>query len=154
MENNKRVHKIESYRHSPSEDQVPVYQRLKEEEKKKILRIQVDIEGHLLTIKTHFFKIGRLLSQAKKILPHGTFQRWIEETFGEQLPYPTAACFKAIYEKFKDNERGLMLLPITLLQQMAQPTFPDEIIKLINDNPEAAKNADLEEIKMAHFEFR
>lgn len=134
--------------------QIPVLQALKEGDRKQVLKIQIDIEGHLLNIKTHFFEIGKLLSRAKEILPHGTYQRWIEETFGDQLPYPTAACFKAIYERFKDQPQSVMLLPVTLLQQMAQPSFPDEIIKLINDNAEAFKNADFEEIKEAHGKFK
>jgi hypothetical protein len=137
----------------PSDPQKPVFETLKKGDQRRILNIQLDIDKNLNEVKFRFFEIGKLLSQAKGILGHGTFQRWIEETWRGQLPYPTAACYRAIYERFKYQKEKITVLPITLLQQMAQDTFPDEIIKMITDNPEAFKN-NASEIRAAYADFK
>lgn len=80
-----------------------VYDRLKPEQKRAILCIQVEIDQRLIDFKVGIFSIGRLLANAKAILPHGQFKPWVQETWGRELPYSTAACFKAVYEKFKDT---------------------------------------------------
>jgi hypothetical protein len=137
----------------PSDPQKPVFNTLNKGEQGRILKIQLSIEKYLIEVKFRFFEIGKLLSRAKEILPHGTFQRWIEETWRGELPYPTAACYRAIYERFKNEKEKITVIPITLLQQMAQDSFPDEIIKMITDNPEAFKG-NASEIRAAYAEFK
>ncbi|MHA2239370.1 MAG: hypothetical protein ACXAB2_13570 [Candidatus Hodarchaeales archaeon] len=87
-----------------------VYESLSESDKSRVLEIQTKIEERLLNIKIDIFEIGKLLARAKDILPHGSFRRWVEETWGAELPYSTAACWKAIYSTFKDNPETVRLL--------------------------------------------
>jgi hypothetical protein len=137
----------------PSVPQKPVFDTLNKGDQGRILNIQLAIDKNLVEVKFRFFDIGKLLSQAKGIVGHGNFQRWVEETWRGQLPYPTAACYRAIFEKFKNERVRITVLPITLLQQMAQDSFPDEIIKMITDNPEAFKD-NASEVRAAYANFK
>jgi len=137
----------------PSDPQKPVFETLNKGDQGRILNIELTIDKHLIEVKFRFFEIGNLLSRAKGILPRGTFQRWIEDTWRGQLPYSTAACYRAIYERFKNEKEKITVLPITLLQQMAQDTFPDEIIKMITDNPEAFKG-NVNQVRAAYADFK
>ena len=151
------VREIEAYRPSPTKPQltqVSVMDSLNKEVHDKVLALQLEAEKHFINIKTEWFKVGKILSGIKAILPHGTFQRWIEETWDYELAYQTAYNYKAIYEKFKDHPQSVLLLPQTLLQQMAQSTFPDEILKLVTDNPEAFTKGDVNEYKMAFDKYK
>ena len=132
----------------------PVFDALGDDDKKRILNIQSDIELKLIHIKTNVYEIGKLLFRAKGILPHGKFQKWVEETFGRELPYSTAACYKGIYEIFKDNPKTVKLLPLNFLIQAKQETFPDEIRNLINENPEAFKESDFDEFNQIYGDFK
>lgn len=131
-----------------------VYESLKRKDLKKILRIQSQIEERLIQIKVNIYEVGKLLSRAKNVLNHGGFQRWIEETFGDELPYPTAACWKAIYEVFENNPKTVRLIPTNFLIKMKQKSFPEEILNLANENPEAFKEADLNALSRAYEKFK
>jgi hypothetical protein len=131
-----------------------IFHLLDKEVQKRILLIQSDIEQRLVNIKTDIYGVGKLLSCAKKILPWGTFQRWIEETFGNDLPYSTAACWKSIYEVFEKNPQSVKLIPMNFLIKMKEKSFPEEILRLANENPEAFKEADLEELSRAYADFK
>lgn len=121
--------------------------------KHRLLGIVTDIETRLVNIKRDFFEIGKLLSEAKKILPHGTFQSWIKERFGKELPYSTAALYMKIYETFKDCPKGVQYIPITLLMKMTQDAFPEEIFKIITENLTSDK-LDAESITEAYSLFK
>jgi hypothetical protein len=120
----------------------------------RITECQIDIEGKLHEVKRIYYEIGEKLSRAKEIVGHGNFQRWIEETWGNELPYSTAACYLAIYEKFKGSGDLIALLPLGLLQQMKQDSFPDVINQLILDNPEAFQKVDLVDFKQLFQDFK
>jgi hypothetical protein len=72
-----------------------VFEGLNLATQKKILGIETDINSRLLNIKTDIYMIGKLLSQAKGILPHGTYQRWVEETWEKELPYQRRRILRA-----------------------------------------------------------
>lgn len=134
--------------------QQSVYESLKRKDQKTILRIQSEIDERLIQIKVNIYEVGKLLSRAKNVLKHGGFQRWIEETFGDELPYSTAACWKAIYVVFENNPKTVRLIPTNFLIKMKEKSFPEEILNLANENPEAFKEADLNALKRAYKEFK
>lgn len=132
-----------------------VFGTLDEAGQRKILHIQTDIEERLISIKTNVYEIGKLLHEAKeKVLPHGEFQKWIEETFGDQLPYPTAALYKSIYQMFKGKPQVIRGLPVTFLLQIKQDTFPEEIRKLVLEHPEAFKESEAKEASRLYQDFK
>lgn len=126
-----------------------VYDSLLDWNKPRIVRIENKIRDQLHNIKTNIMQIGKLLSDAKKILSHGKYKPWIEEIFGDELPYSTAYCYKKIYEELMDHPATVKVLPLTFLIHMTHSSFPDIIKKLINDNPEAFKQSDINKISDA-----
>jgi hypothetical protein len=101
--------------------------------KQKLDIIIIDIETRIGHVKKDFFEIGRLLSKAKEMLPHGLFQEWIDTHFTNELPYSTAAAYMKIFETFKENPKMVQHLPVTLLMKMTHKDFPEEIVKIINE---------------------
>lgn len=127
-----------------------------DETQRKLLKIEQNITSNLMGIKKNIWSIGRYLSQAKKILENqeGTFTKWIEETFGNELPYSTAHCYMSIYEKFQSKPEIVYQLPVHFLIQMKQESFPEEIKKMIEANPIAFSDTDLNAIKEAFKQYK
>jgi hypothetical protein len=146
--------RLKHYKGPSMLETLPVYELLSDQHRKRITECQINIERKLNEVKYAYYEIGLELSTAKNIVGHGNFQCWIEETWKGQLPYSTAACCLAIYEKFKDFKESVMLLPLGLLQQMKQDSFPDVINQLILDNPEAFQKANLGDIKQLLQDFK
>ena len=121
--------------------------------KKRIQKIEISIRRYLVSMKCRIYDIGKLLFEAKKILPHGQFQPWIEQTFGGELPYSTAAAFKDVYDHFKDCPKMVRYIPVSLLLLIKQKGFSEEILKRIEDDPEGFAKvvvaAGLERVKRA-----
>lgn len=112
--------------------------------KLKIQPIKRKILNNLDAINDRIYDIGECLDKLKKIVGHHNFQQCIKEEFGARLPYPTAAAFKAIYLRFKDQPDLVRYLPVSLLLLMKQKTFPEEALRMIEEALGAVKdNADL-----------
>jgi len=109
----------------------------------------VEIETRLRNIKCDFFEIGRYLSKAKAILPHGTFQLWIEKHFNKELPYSTAALYMKIFETFENSPKSVQYLPVTFLMKMTQKDFPEAIFNIVCENAQTER-LDIKEIKEAY----
>ena len=103
-----------------------VYEEMGSSEKRKLLEIYTQIESRLINIKKDSFQIGKLLWEAKKVLPHGMFAPWIKKTFKDELPYTTAAMYMRIYRKFKDYERAVPFIPAKYMLMMINNGFPEE----------------------------
>jgi hypothetical protein len=89
-----------------------VYESLDTDQKRRVLRIEQEIQDRMIDIKVNVYEIGKLLSKAREIVGHGNFQLWVKQTFNGELPYSTAAFFKGVYETFKDRSDVVRLLPI------------------------------------------
>ena len=120
-----------------------IFDSLMQWNKWKLLEIEEAINKRLHCVKCDIFEIGRLLSEAKKVIGHGNFKKWIEETWGEELPYSTAACYKKIYEEYGFRPDLIKSLPVSFLIHMAHSKFPDKAKNKIVENPKAFKEADL-----------
>jgi hypothetical protein len=130
------------------------FDQLPDKKQKRLLNIELDLNKELIKIKASIYEVGRLLYTAKNELPHGQYEVWIGERFGDELSYPTVANYKGIYEMFKDSPETVNLLPLTLLLQIKQESFPDEIRKLINDNPKAFRNVDIAKFKRIFSDYK
>jgi hypothetical protein len=127
---------------------------LSKDANEKLLSIVVDIETRLVNIKRDLFEIGKLLSNAKQILPHGMFQPWIEKTFARDLPYSTAYAYMMIFEHFQNSPQTVQLLPISFLMCMTRETFPQQIKEIIEENAQHLKSEDVKAIKEAYSAFK
>lgn len=139
---------------NPEYSVLEIFDTLDQSNKKTILSIETDIHSHLINIKNSVYKIGKLLHRAKSILGHGQFQKWVEETFKNELPYPTAACYKSVYETFKNKPEVVRRLPLNILIQMKQKSFPDEIKRVVEENPEAFSGMNSDDFKNIYHDFK
>lgn len=128
---------------------------LSDHNKRIVLRISRGIRRDLEGIKVKVYDIGKRLSLAKRTVGHGNFQRRIEETFGDELPYSTAAAFKDIYDHFKDKQKLVKCLPVSLLLLMKQKEFSEHLIGMIEADPESFKqNVNVEELKKHYHAYK
>jgi hypothetical protein len=119
------------------------WDHLLDKDKKRLLSIEHAIRKKLTVLKNNIYSIGRYLAQAKKVLPHGSFKVWIEYTFGKDLPYSTAAAYKAIYGTFRHNPKTVELIPFSYLIEATRKNFPKRLRRFMNQNPASFKNWDL-----------
>ena len=89
-------------------------------EKVQLLQITTDIRTRLINIKQDALHVGHLLSQAKKILPHGKFQPWIEYFFKGDISYSTAYFYMRIYDTFEGNPSSVKNIPTTYLLMLKE----------------------------------
>ena len=105
-------------------------------EQEQILSIERRVMDKIIKIKTDSYEIGKMLSEAKQILPHGRFKQWIEDVFDKELPYSSAHFYMRIYENFKGKKHMVKHFPTELLLVLTQNKFPDEAFKLIMEEVE------------------
>jgi hypothetical protein len=127
---------------------------LPENEKLRILKIQTEIETTLFNLKRDVFNMGKLLVEAKQIVPHGRFGQWIDHFFKGDLPYSTAYLYMKIYERFKNRPKIVQYIPSTILLNMTQKTFPDEVIAVIEERAEKFSSEDAKEINNLYKLFK
>ena len=132
----------------------PSLNLLTKENKNKLSKITIEVEERLINIKRDLFQIGKLMSKAKSILPHGTFQEWIEKTFGKELPYSTAQAYMKIYETFQKSPKTVQLMPVHFLMNMTRNTFPEQIKDLINEHAQHMEKEDIQGVNEAFNHYK
>jgi hypothetical protein len=115
-------------------------------EKARMIAIQTEIQIRLINIKKDIYQIGKQLFEAKTTLPHGMFTPWIDHFFGKELPYSTANFYMKVYNVFKDHPKTIQYIPSQYLLMITSSKFPNEIVKLMNENPEKINKQGLEQI--------
>ncbi len=123
-------------------------------EKAKLLQITTDIRTRLINIKQDALHVGHLLNQAKKILPHGKFQPWIEYFFKGDISYSTAYFYMRIYDTFEGCSSSVKNIPTTYLLMLTQKNFPKEIIELIKKHPEKFDNKNFKMLNEVYSLFK
>ena len=104
----------------------------------KLEKIACSIEQEMFFVKKKIYTIGKLLSEAKAILSHGQFTKWIEERFKGDLPYSTAWLYAKIYERCECYPELIEKYPLYILMDVRK--LPVEVLKLVKDNPEKFKD--------------
>lgn len=127
------------------------YEDLGQSEKVRLTNIEREIQTRLISIKINAYEIGKFCCDALKILPHGSYESWREQTFGDDLPYSTSYFYRRIYETFRDHEGQVQYIPTKYLTMLTQKQFPEEALTMIkekmDEDPEALKPTQLEEVK-------
>ncbi|XWN36282.1 MAG: DUF3102 domain-containing protein [Balneola sp.] len=126
------------------------YKSLTKSNMARISKIEIEVQTRLINIKLDAYEIGKFLCEAKSILPHGSFIKWIKMTFANDLPYSTGQHYMKIYLAFKDRPNQVQYIPTQYLMIFSQNNFPEETLKLIKNrlevNPEGLQTAEYEEL--------
>jgi hypothetical protein len=83
-------------------------------------------------VKYHIYEIGRLLCDAKRLLPHGEFQPWVEEHF--EHSYRTAKNCMHVYEVCMGQPEVLEYFSATCLEIICAPNFPADLRTALFEN--------------------
>lgn len=83
--------------------------------------------------KQEIFKIGELLSKAKKICQEQKtgFKDWIEENF--DFSYETANNFMNVHKHCLSHMKIALGIPTSILYKISSPSFPDELREYLFD---------------------
>jgi len=123
-------------------------------DKRKLLEIVTDVQTRLYNIKQDSYHIGKLLYEAKQILPHGMFIPWIKHYFKEDLPYSTANFYMNIFETFEGDPRLVKLIPTKYLMMVTQKEFPKETLKLIKEHSENVSKDSIKQVNEVYELFK
>lgn len=115
----------------------------------QLKKIELDTDKRLINKKRDTFYIGRNLSKAKELLPHGAFRFWIEKRYSHEIPYSTAFAYMKVYEKFRSKQHLAQRVPYHILMSLTTKSFPEHIFKLILENEEYCEQADVKIITEA-----
>jgi len=94
------------------------------EETATIEELTTEIQFYLGQIGQNIIEVGKRLIQAKKLLPHGEWQDWLEENF--DLKYRMAANFMAVAERFGKVHLNALLGQTQMVVMLSLPEGTEE----------------------------
>lgn len=108
--------------------------------------IEDELKIRIRTVKRETYEIGRLLTDAKKIVGHGNFQNWVKEKFG--FSPQTANNFMNVYKVCIGRQWLAETFPPSILYTIAAPACPKELCEyLLKDgDPDLLKNKEIKRI--------
>ena len=84
-----------------------------------------ELKDRSRALKHQLFEIGRLIYEAKKILPHGEFKKWINLNF--QHGYKTSYNCMRVYIACLGNPSIVEFFNPSCLYIIAKPSFPEDL---------------------------
>ncbi|MCB1179219.1 MAG: DUF3102 domain-containing protein [Leptospiraceae bacterium] len=96
------------------------------EQKNKYLdSIKEELQIRCTGLKHQIYEIGKLLYEAKRLLPHGKFKQWINENF--ELCYRTAHNLVRVYIVCMGHPEMVKYFKPSSLYVIARPDFPGNL---------------------------
>ena len=114
--------------------------------------IKEELKLRSQSFKYHIYEMGKLLCSAKKILPHGQFQPWLDKNF--EFGYRTAYNFMKVYRSCMGHPEVVKYFNPSCLYVLTRPDFPKDLRQALFEGakgPVDIKEKDL--IKLA-LEYR
>lgn len=102
------------------------------------------VKGWMRTSAEGVIKIGEALIRAKELLPHGSFNEWIEQEFG--MSRTASFNFMRVAEKYGKCSIIEHLTP-TVLYELAAPSTSDEVREVVEAKAEEGEHITVAEIK-------
>lgn len=93
-----------------------------------------EINTRINRFKHDVFNIGKLLTEAKELLPHGEFGNWVQNSCG--LNHQTANNFMRVYGFCDGNPEIAEKISQSIIYKIASKNFPTQIKEYIRDNYE------------------
>lgn len=107
-----------------------------------------EIKTRIKISQQEIFKIGELLTQAKKLCRQETihFKKWINDNF--EFSYETANNFMNVFKYCFGLREFVFKIPISVLYKVCSPSFPDELrgFLFIEENLEKMTNGKLQNL--------
>jgi hypothetical protein len=106
-------------------------------DKPKLDMLGNKIEAEMICIKKKVYIVGKWLYEAKDMLAHGQFMKWVEKRFRGDLAYSTAWLYAAIYKSLEDHKDLIEVYPLTVLADVRN--YPLEVMVVIKEHREEYK---------------
>jgi hypothetical protein len=90
----------------------------------KLDNLAAEIKLRVKICKKEIFKIGELLTEAKRLSGHGSFQQWVENNC--DFSYETANNFMNAYKYCLGYFELLETVPLSIIYMVASPNFPSD----------------------------
>jgi len=97
-----------------------------EEASAELQSIAIRLQGQVSRLGREVVAIGQDLRRAKELLPHGSFETWVEQTVG--ITPRWARQFMAAAERFGDKPELTSGLPGGVVLALASPSIPDGLV--------------------------
>jgi Protein of unknown function (DUF3102) len=105
-----------------------------------------EIRTRVGSTKQQIFEIGRLLTQAKGIVGHGKFKKWIKKQKFD-FSYQTANNFMNVYHYCLENPAIVLSIRASVLYKIASPKFPKDLRDHLFKYGNVLENISVEEAK-------
>lgn len=86
--------------------------------------IEEELKIRSKAFRYHIFEIGKLLCELKRILPHGSFQNWVDNNF--DFSRESAYNFMKVYRACMGHPEVVEYFNPSCLYFLASPSFPAE----------------------------
>jgi hypothetical protein len=97
------------------------------------------------TFKRDIYKIGKLLTEAKELVGHGNFKKYIKDNF--DFSYPTANNLMNVYNQCLPWPSMVETIPSTVLYAISSPNFPPDLRELLFNHGYGLSDIDKPKIK-------
>ena len=87
--------------------------------------ITEELKARSQGFKFQIYEMGKLLCEARKILPHGQFQPWLDDNF--EFCYRTAANFMKVYQVCMGHPEVVKYFNPSCLYVITKPSFPKDL---------------------------
>jgi hypothetical protein len=104
-----------------------------------------EINERVRGIKAEMYEVGRLLMEAKEMLPHGKFQKWIKDNF--DFSYQTAKNFMNVHGACIGRPELVETINASVLYQIAAPGFPADLRSCLLEHSMSLKDISHKKIK-------
>lgn len=94
--------------------------------------VKEEIHIRSRSLAYQIFEIGKLLVDVKELLPHGSFDKWIEENF--HFSKSTAINFCRVYRVCLGQPELVEFFKPSILYHLCAPSFPKDLREVIFDN--------------------
>jgi hypothetical protein len=108
------------------------------------------IHARLKRTAEDIIAIGQDLIEVKARLGHGQFLPWLQSEFG--MSRQTSHDFMRVAERFGDECRNFLHLPVSILYELAAPSTPDAVIEMVETKQIPATLSAIREAKREYQE--
>ena len=99
-------------------------------------RLTLEVKFYLGQTAQNIIEVGKRLTQAKEMVPHGEWKNWLQDNFN--LSMPTARKFIQVYERFGITRINAHFAPTQMIAMLALPEAETEQfieVKAAEGNP-------------------
>jgi hypothetical protein len=126
--------------------------KLFKNDEKQLPMILDEIHLRQINIKRDIYFIGGALTDAKKIVGHGNFKKWIEDNL--DFSYSTANNLMRVYEVCLGRPEIVESFNPSVLYTMAAPGFPKDLRQYLFDNSDSLDEIENDKLKDIYTRFK